>query len=126
MTATHPRAPLLVAALGCRCPRCGKGRLFAGYLRIAPACEHCGLSFAGNDTGDGPAFFIMLPLSIATAVFALLFEVKAQPPLWLHMVIWPIFIALAVGLLLRPVKATMVALQYRYRDVESDAGNTQV
>lgn len=126
MNNQRPGAPLLIAGLGCRCPRCGKGPLFAGYLTVAPACSACGLSFAGNDTGDGPAYFIMLPLCIVTAVLALLFEVKVQPPMWLHMLIWPAFIAAAVGFTLRPVKATMVALQYRYRDVETDAGNTRV
>lgn len=120
MNATQQKAPLLVAGPQCRCPRCGKGPLFDGYLKIAPACTACGLSFAGNDTGDGPAFFILLPLSILTAVAALLFELKVEPPLWVHAIIWPVFIALAVGLTLRPVKATMVALQYRYRDVEHE------
>ena len=120
--ANPPRqiAPLWVAALGARCPRCGKGPLFAGYLNIAPACSNCGLSFAGSDTGDGPAFFIMLPLCLMTAGFALIFEIKVEPPLWLHMIVWPLFIATVVGFGLRPVKATMVALQYRYRDVEHE------
>ncbi len=112
--------------LKCRCPRCGNGRVFSSYLKIAPACADCGLSFAGTDTADGPAFFVMMPLSIATTVLALLFEFNAHPPLWQHIVIWPVFIALVVGFLLPPVKATLVALQYRYRDVQSDGQNTWV
>ncbi len=120
MSSAKPGAPLLIAALGARCPRCGRGKLFEGYLTITPRCARCGLQFAGNDTGDGPAFFIMLPLCIMTAVFALLFEFNFTPPLWVHMLIWPVFIAVVVGLSLRPVKALMVALQYRYRDVERD------
>lgn len=120
MHRSQPTASLLVAGLQCRCPRCGKGPLFDGYLKIAPACSQCGLSFAGNDTGDGPAFFIMLPLCILTAVFALIFELKVEPPMWVHMVVWPLFIAVVAGFGLRPVKATMVALQYRYRDVEHE------
>ena len=120
MNGDKPRAPLLVAAFLGRCPRCGEGRLFEGYLRIAPACTVCDLSFAGHDAGDGPAFFIILPLSILTAVMALLVEVNLSPPMWVHMVMWPVFIGLFVGYGLRPVKATIVALQYRYRDVEKD------
>ena len=120
MSSAKPGAPLLIAALGARCPRCGRGKLFEGYLTITPRCARCGLQFAGNDTGDGPAFFIMLPLCIMTAVFALLFEFNFTPPLWVHMLIWPVFIAVVVGFSLRPVKALMVALQYRYRDVERD------
>jgi uncharacterized protein (DUF983 family) len=109
---------LIAKALRCRCPRCGQGSVFEGYLEVAPQCSVCGLKLAGNDTGDGPAFFIMLPLCIVTAVLALLLDKFVEPPIWVHMIIWPVFIALVVGYSLRPVKATMIALQYRYRDVE--------
>jgi uncharacterized protein (DUF983 family) len=112
--------PLLLRGIAGRCPRCGRGTLFNGYLTVVERCGACGLSFAGHDTGDGPAFFIILPLSILTAVLALLVEVKFEPPMWVHVVIWPLFIALAVGFLLRPVKGIMIALQYRYRSVEAD------
>lgn len=117
---------ILATGLACRCPRCGQGRLFSGYLQIVPACEVCGLSFAGSDTADGPAFFVMMPLSIISAVLALLFEVYAQPPLWQHVLIWPTFIAISIGLLLRPMKGTLVAMQYRYRDVENGARNSWI
>ena len=40
--------------------------------------------------------------------------------MWVHLLIWPVFIALVVGFSLRPVKAIMVGLQYRYRDVERE------
>ncbi|MCB2109320.1 MAG: DUF983 domain-containing protein, partial [Rhodobacteraceae bacterium] len=67
----HPNSvSLAAAALGCRCPRCGKGRLFKGFLTVAESCTVCGLSFAGHDTGDGPAFFIMMPLCILVAAAA--------------------------------------------------------
>lgn len=120
--ATEPkaRAPLSTVALFGRCPRCGQGRLFDGYIAVRPACEVCGLSFAGHDTADGPAFFIMMPLCIITAVLALLVEVFHSPPLWVHAIIWPPFIAAIAGVSLRPVKATMIALQYRFRDVETE------
>ena len=61
----------------------------------------------------------MLPLCIAVAVGALLVDMTLAPPLWLHGLIWPPVIALAVGFTLRPVKALMIALQYRHRDVEN-------
>jgi uncharacterized protein (DUF983 family) len=120
MPQAKPRASLAVAGLGCRCPRCGEGALFEGYLTVRPRCGVCGLSFAGHDTADGPAFFIMMPLSIVTAVLALLLEVFVRPPMWVHMLVWPVFIVVLAGFALRPVKATMVALQYRFRDVERE------
>ncbi len=118
--------PLLKTGLTCRCPRCGEGRIFKGYLQIVPACDRCGLSFAESDTADGPAFFVMMPLCIIAAVLALLFEVNVGLPVWQHMIIWPTFIAIVIGLALRPVKAVLVAMQYRYRDVQNSASNTWV
>ena len=111
--------PLVYAGLAARCPRCGKGPLFEGYIRITSSCRACGISFEGQDTGDGPAFFIILRLCLITAGLALIVDLKYTPPIWFHFVLWPTFIAILVGLSLRPVKATMLALQYRYRDIEN-------
>ena len=49
-----------VAGLLCRCPRCGKGPLFDGFLSLAKRCTVCGLDYSFADSGDGPAVFIML------------------------------------------------------------------
>jgi uncharacterized protein (DUF983 family) len=117
MSDSAPRPSLLYVALKGRCPRCGQGPLFEGYLKVRDRCPVCGLSQANNDTGDGPAFFIMLPLCLATAGLALLLERLVGPPAWVHVIVWPVFIATVVGFGLRPVKALMVALQYKYRDV---------
>jgi uncharacterized protein (DUF983 family) len=106
----------LKTAIQARCPRCGQGALFAGYLRIVPNCASCGLSFASFVTEDGPASLIILPLCMLTAGGSLILEVMKQPPIWVHVLVWPTFIVLSVGLLLRPVKAGVIALQYRYRE----------
>src|SRR3546814_4506734 len=45
----------ILAGLACRCPRCGKGRLFSGILKIAERCNACGLDLRKQDAGDGPA-----------------------------------------------------------------------
>jgi cytochrome c oxidase subunit 3 len=120
MTTPRDAASLATVALKGRCPRCGIGPLFSGYLTVAPACTHCDMGFAGNDTGDGPAFFIMMPLCLIVAGLALALELKIGPPLWVHVVLWPVFILAVSGLSLRPIKALMVGLQYRYRDVERE------
>jgi len=67
----------------------------------------------------------MLPLCIIVAVAALLLDMRLQPPMWVHMVLWPSVILAAVLLTLRPVKAVMVALQYKHRDVEHDDSSNQ-
>ena len=101
-----------VAGLSCRCPRCGKGPLFDGFLSPAKRCAVCGLDYSFADSGDGPAVFIMLIVGFVVTGAALIVEVLYSPPYWVHAALW---IPLAVGLpllILRPFKATMIALQY--------------
>jgi len=106
------------AGLRSRCPRCGRGPLFAGYLKLRERCEACGLDFSFANSGDGPAVFIVLIAGFIVTGGALLVEVFHQPPLWVHAALWlPLGLALPL-LLLRPFKATLLALQYRFQAEE--------
>jgi uncharacterized protein (DUF983 family) len=110
-------SPTLAGLKGC-CPRCGKGRLFAGFLALRPRCENCGLDFAFADSGDGPAFFVMSIVGILVVALALWVEFAYEPPIWLHMVLWS-GLAVALSLVLvRPAKGLMVALQYHHNAEE--------
>lgn len=102
------------AGLTTRCPRCGEGKLFSGYLEVASGCDACGLDYSHVNSGDGPAVFIILIMGAVTVTLALLVEVWFSPPLWLHAVLWAPFILGGSLALLRPFKATMIALQFRY------------
>jgi uncharacterized protein (DUF983 family) len=44
-------SPYLTGLL-CRCPRCGKGKLFGGFLTLKNDCDSCGLDFNFADSGD--------------------------------------------------------------------------
>jgi uncharacterized protein (DUF983 family) len=104
--------------LACRCPRCGKGRLFRGFLDLRPRCETCGLDYAFADAGDGPAVFVILIAGFIVVGSALVVEVLYQPPLWLHAVLWGPLILATTLLPLRPMKGLMVALQYHHKAAE--------
>ena len=108
-----PYVSPLRAGLACRCPRCGKGRLFAGFLNLREACDRCQLSYAFADAGDGPAVFVILIVGFIVCGAALLTEIKYMPPFWLHAVLWGPLIVLLAGLLLPRLKAMLVVLQYR-------------
>ncbi|NJM33662.1 MAG: DUF983 domain-containing protein [Rhodomicrobium sp.] len=109
----------------CRCPRCGEGSLFKGYLRLAERCNRCGLDYAFANSGDGPAMFIILIAGFIVTGAALLVEIAYQPPLWMHAALWlPLGLALPL-LLLRPFKATLLALQYRFRAEEGRLGDPE-
>ena len=102
------------AALGCRCPRCGQGKLFTGLLNVRGACEVCGLDLSGQDAGDGPAVFVILFLGLIVVGLAALVEVKFSPPIWIHLMLWTPFIIVGAIAMLRPLKAGLIALQYRH------------
>src|ERR1700676_3217114 len=72
----------IVRGLSCRCPRCGKGKLFRGFLTLAPGCECCGLDYSFADAGDGPAVFVILFAGFIVVGAALLVEVRFEPPSW--------------------------------------------
>jgi uncharacterized protein (DUF983 family) len=110
-----------MAALSCRCPRCGEGKVFKGLLQVAPRCPRCDLDLGGEDAGDGPAVFVILILGALVVLAAIVVEVKFAPPLWLHLVLWIPAIVGGAVLLLRPLKAGIIALQYKHRSLDGPA-----
>lgn len=100
------------AGLTCRCPRCGRGKLFSGFLTVAPACTQCGLDYSFDDSGDGPVVFIILLAGSLVVGLALWVELSWSPPLWVHALLWTPLVLISTLGLLRPLKATMIALQY--------------
>ncbi len=119
---SYPPVSPVSAGLHCRCPRCGRGRLFKGYLDVVPRCEVCGLDLGMHDSGDGPAVFLIFILGALVVPLAIALEVMASPPMWVHIVIWPVVIlGLALGML-RPAKALLVAIHYKNLRHEYDGG----
>jgi uncharacterized protein (DUF983 family) len=114
---TDELAPIAKGLRGC-CPRCGEGKLFQGFLRLRPACEHCGLDFGFADAGDGPAVFVILIGGAIVVFAALITEVVYQPPYWLHAALWLPLILLVTLAPLRPIKGLMIALQYHHKAAE--------
>ena len=101
------------AGLLCRCPNCGKGKLFAGFLKVVDRCGVCGFDFTRLNTGDGAAIFIM-QIAGGIVVFGALFvQIAYEPPIWAMLVVaLPLVVGLSLGLM-RPGKGAMVALQMR-------------
>ncbi len=116
-----PPSPYVAGLMG-RCPRCGKGGLFAGFLDLRPACGVCGLDYGFADAGDGPAVFVVFLAGAVVVACALGVELAFEPPLWVHALLW-LPLILAVTLLpLRPIKGLMVAMQFHHKAAESRFG----
>ena len=114
---TTPPNPILAGLAG-RCPRCGKGRMFAGFLGLKPTCEACGLDYAFADAGDGPAVFVILFAGFVVVGAALVTEVLYQPPFWVHAVLWLPLILITTIPPLRLMKGVLIALQYHHKAAE--------
>ena len=96
-----------------RCPHCGRGRLFTGFIDVAERCTVCGLSYGFADAGDGPAFFVSFAALIVVVGLALIVDAAYEPPIWLLMLILlPLVLILCLGAL-RPIKGLIIGLQYR-------------
>jgi uncharacterized protein (DUF983 family) len=111
-------ASILYVALACRCPRCGKGRLFRNLLEVRDTCEVCGLDLRAHDAGDGAAVGVILLLGAIVVGLAFWVEFRFAPPLWVHAIIWPLVTIPLAVLMMRPAKAALVALQFRHRSSE--------
>jgi uncharacterized protein (DUF983 family) len=111
MTPSPGAAPFLAGLAG-RCPNCGQGKLFDGFLKVAPRCAACGFDLTKADSGDGPSVFVIFIAGFIAAFGILWTEITFRPPLWVHFVVWlPIAAALCLGLL-RPMKGLMIAAQF--------------
>lgn len=106
-----------------KCPRCGLGALYRSFLKIKDRCEHCALDLSREDSGDGPAAFLIFGIGGFVLFLALVVELAAQPPYWLHFCLW---LPMTLGLfwLFAPrIKAVFIALQFHNR--ASDSGQTR-
>jgi uncharacterized protein (DUF983 family) len=108
----------ILTGLAGRCPGCGQGRLFSGFLGLRKQCDACGLDYSFADAGDGPAIFVILFSGFIVVGAALIVEVVYQPPFWLHALLWGPLILIVTLLPLRLIKGLLIALQYHHRAAE--------
>ena len=107
------------AGLRCRCPNCGEGRLYRGFLTFKEQCDACGADLTIADVGDGASFFVMWMALILVVPAAMVFELTVSPPIWVHVILWVPAIVIVCLFLLRPFKATLFALQWKHKAGEA-------
>lgn len=121
---TSPDRTLLALAMAQKCPRCGEGNLYKPGLTLDlnEKCGSCGLDLAKNDSADGPAVFLIFILGFLLVPAALVLESAISPPIWVHVLVWGgIGLAITLGAL-RPLKAYVIALQYKHRASDWENG----
>lgn len=113
------------AGITFKCPVCGKGKLFSGYLKVTPQCAVCGSALALQDPGDGPAVFVILIIGFLVVGAAMFTEIIYSPPYWVHAVLWlPAILGGSLGLL-PLLKSLMFAARYHFDAAEGTSGDTQ-
>lgn len=103
----------IVRGLCGRCPKCGEGRLFRAFLKVADACPACGEELHHHRADDFPAYLVIVIVGHIVVGLVLGVEAAYSPPLWLHALIWlPVTFAFALALI-QPVKGAVVAVQWQ-------------
>jgi uncharacterized protein (DUF983 family) len=114
MTENHyPPISALSTGLKGKCPRCGRGNLFDGFLTVAKGCTSCGLDYGFADAGDGAAWFVMLFTCIFGVGSILGFEIAYSPPWWVHVLVAIPVLIIVPTLMLRPMKGVLLVQQWK-------------
>lgn len=107
------------AGLKLRCPQCGQGELYQGYLKFRDTCRACAANFKAADSGDGPAVFVILIVGAIVAPLLIILQYGIKLPGWLALAITMIAaIALCLALL-PPFKGVLFALQWKHKAREA-------
>ena len=96
-----------------KCPRCGRGRLFAGFLKVAPQCDICGEPFHHQRADDLPAYLVLLFVGHFIVTMLIAVDSAYSPPYWVEFAIWLPLTLFLSSALLRPVKGAVVAMQWQ-------------
>ncbi len=116
--AYYPPVSPYAAGFGGKCPRCGQGPLFQGFLGLRAKCEVCGLDYAQADSGDGPAVFVIFIVGFVAVAFAFVARFIFYAPIAVALLGSLVFAVVSILLLMRPLKATLIALQYSHKAAE--------
>ena len=96
-----------------KCPACGVGKLFRGYLRVEDKCSACEAPLGMVRADDAPPYFTIVAVGHIIVPGMLMLERNVTPPLWVHAAIWlPLTAALSLALL-RPIKGATVGLMLK-------------
>ncbi|MEO1042927.1 MAG: DUF983 domain-containing protein [Pseudomonadota bacterium] len=113
MVPHHHVSDPATAAMRGRCPRCGQGELFQGYLTLRPVCSACDLDYSFADSADGPAFFVMSITGVVAVCVAFVVRFGFDAPAGAALLV-SFAASIAVTFVsLRPTKGLMIGLQYK-------------
>ncbi|MEQ9226821.1 MAG: DUF983 domain-containing protein [Parvibaculum sp.] len=113
--APRPAFPAILRGFAGRCPACGTGGMFHRFLKVSPACDHCGEELHHHQADDAPPYFTIMIVGHIVVPLMLWIELDYLPPLWVHAAIWPALTLLLSLWLLPRIKGAVVGWQWALR-----------
>ena len=104
--------PALLKGLSRKCPRCGNGPLFSGYLSVRESCDACGQEFHHHRADDMPPWMTILIVGHIVVPLMLITATDYNWPDWVHMTLWPALVLILSLAILPFAKGFVIALQW--------------
>lgn len=97
-----------------KCPHCGVGSAFSGYLKIADACTHCDEKLGHIRADDAPPYFTIL--IVGHFVIAMVLGIEQNAPMsTMATIALGIGVTLALMFTLLPlIKGAVVNVMWRF------------
>ncbi|MGV6801522.1 MAG: DUF983 domain-containing protein [bacterium] len=118
----YPPISPLTAGFGCKCPRCGQGDLYNGFLSLKKSCDNCQLDYSKADSGDGPAVFMLFIVGFVAVIVMFIARFAFYAPAWLALLFGILSMVFLIMTLMRPLKALMIAMQYQHKAIQDRPG----
>ncbi|MBS7541434.1 DUF983 domain-containing protein [Ancylobacter lacus] len=111
----RPMGQSIARGFRLRCPACGEGAMFGGYLKVNERCPACGEELWHHRADDAPPYAVITVVGHIIVPLVLAVEMAWHPPEWLHLAIWlPLTLVLSL-LLLPPLKGALIGYQWAVR-----------
>ena len=111
----RPAWPAIAKGLRRRCPSCGEGTLFDGYLKLRSTCPSCGEDLSHARADDGPAYLsILVTAKIMGTLMLFTYERIMLEP-WVMAVAFSIGVTVMALYLLPRFKGLIVGVQWAKR-----------
>ena len=101
---------------------CGEGNLFNRFLKVVPACAHCGAPVGMARADDAPPYFTIVIVGHIVIPLMLVVEKAASPSLWLMTAIFVPLTAILTMALIQPVKGAVVGMMVRFNMLKPEIG----
>jgi len=111
----RPIKPALLRGWRRKCPNCGSGPLFIGYLRVRDTCPVCQEELFHQRADDGPAWATILVTGHLVAPLMLFMFHTFHPEGWMMALGFSVVFLLLALFMLPRVKGMFVAVQWAKR-----------